>query len=230
MTSQALQPADDLEEFYDGEPVVVAEPPSSPAAVHRVLEEVSADLDGPEAPELPAERERTTRTPGFARMPVGWTGQNAGIVASINAMAKGRIESEFADLFELLADIETEARDAGTNRGTGEIGRPDYSAIHERQKESWFLELAVRLAGWRQRAAAYWGEAMMAKVMRQEAFTTGYLAKGGRTVEDRTQAGHEASLQEYYHAILCALLAKHADAACNTAELIGQRLKDSCGR
>lgn len=218
-------------EFYDG--VETVEPPSSPASPSALAQVIAETEDGvldPAAPELPAERERTLRAPGFARMPVKWTGENASIMATINGFAQGQIAKDFADLFAVVAEIEQAAKRAGANPATGEIGGADYASLQESLKEHWVLELSVRLVGWEQRAARYWGEAMMAKVIRQEVFSTGYLSHTGRTIEDRTQAGWSASQQEYYHAVLCALLHKHAAAACAAAERLCQRLKDTIRR
>jgi hypothetical protein len=133
---------------------------------------------------------------------------------------------------EIIDEIKEEARRAGADSATGEMtGRPNYAAISESRKEHWVIELAVNLFEWRQRAVQYHGEGMLAKVIRQEVFTEGYLERTGRsTVDDRTQAGQRASLQDYYFAVLCARLSEHAKAACAIAELICQRLKDFCGR
>lgn len=226
-----MLPAPAPVEFYDGVEVLEAAPdPRSASALAQVIAETDEDLLDPAAPELPAERERTLRAPGFAKMPVKWTGETAPIIANVNAFAQGQIARDFADLFAVVEEIEQAARRAGVTPGTGEIGRPDYAAIAESDKEHWVLELSVRLVGWEQQAARYWGEAMMAKVIRQEVFSTGYLSHTGRTIEDRTQAGWSASQQEYYHAVLCALLHKHAAAACAAAERLCQRLKDTIRR
>jgi hypothetical protein len=218
-------------EFYDGPETATEEPPPHPAsasALSESLGELEAQLEGPGAPELPAERERTLRAPGFTRMQITWSPEHAPMIKMINTMAASRIRDDFADLFEIMEDIDREARQA--DPATGELtGAPDYARIPERQKQHWVLELSVRLVEWEQRAAVYWGEAMAAKVIRQEVFTEAYLKVVGRsTVEDRTQAGQSASLQDYYFAVLCALLHKHAAAACASAERLCQRLKDFC--
>lgn len=218
-------------EFYDA-PSATEEPPASPAsssALSEVVAELDEALEGPDEPELPAERERTLRAPGFTRMPVSWHGEHASMIKTINVMAEERIRGEFVDYFALVEEIERAA--CPVDLATGEKGRPDYAAIPETRKQHWVLELSVKLVGWEQKATVYWGEAMMAKVIRQEVFTDAYLnAVKGRTVEDRTQSGQSASLQDYYFAVLCALLHKHALAVCSSAERLCQRLKDFCAR
>lgn len=218
-------------DFYDA-PSATEEPaasPSAPSALSEAVAELDEALEGPDEPELPAERERTLRAPGFARMPVSWHGEHAAMMRTINVMAEEWIHMEFDDLFALREEIERAA--SPVDMATGEKRPPDYAAIPETRKQHWVLELSVKLVGWEQKAAALWGEAMMAKVIRQEVFTDAYLgAVKGRTVEDRTQAGQGASLQDYYFAVLCALRHKHAVAACSSAERICQRLKDFCAR
>lgn len=226
-----MNQAADFDDDFDDAPSGAAAHPGSPATLALVLAETAADLDDPGEVELPAERERTLRTPGFTRMPVGWHGDAAAMMTTINAMAAARIAEDFAGLFDVIADIEVCAASAGADPATGEAGRPNFAALAESDKEHWVLELATGMAAWEQRAADYWGEAMMAKVIRQEAFTDGYLGVSGRsTVEDRTQAGQAASREDYYFAVLCALLHKRAAAACRSAELLCQRLKDACAR
>lgn len=223
----------DEDYFYDGdepEPEAPAHP-GSPATLELVLTEQAADMQAPMSVETPAERERTLRAPNFTRMPVAWHGEQAAMTQQISAVAQGKIMADFADLFAVVTEIEDAARRAGADPATGETGRPDYAALPERAKENWILELATSMVAWEQRAARYWGEAMMSKIVRQEVFTDGYRAATGRsTVEDRTQAGQYASLQETYFAVLCALLHKHAVAACSSAERLCQRLKDACAK
>lgn len=218
-------------EFYDA-PSATEEPPANPAsasALSEAVAELDEALEGPDEPELPAERERTTRAPGFTRMPVGWHGKHAAMIKTINVMAEEGVRNDFDDLFALMEEIERAASPVDVS--TGDKARPDYAAIPETRKQHWVLELSVKLVAWEQKAAEYWGEAMMAKVIRQEVFTEAYLnAVKGRTVEDRTQAGQSASLQDYYFAVLCALRHKRAQSACASAERLCQRLKDFCAR
>lgn len=218
-------------EFYDA-PSATDEPPaapSAPSALSEVVVGLEEALEGPDEPELPAERERTLRAPGFTRMPVSWHGEHAAMIRTINVMAEEWVRGEFDDLFALIEEIDRAA--CPVDASTGEKGRPDYAAIPETRKQHWVLELSVRLVDWEQKAAVLWGEAMMAKVIRQEVFTDAYLTVvKGRTVEDRTQAGQSASLQDYYFAVLCALRHKRAVAACSSAERVCQRLKDFCAR
>jgi len=218
-------------EFYDA-PSATEEPvasPSTPSALSEAVAELDEALEGLDEPELPVERERTLRAPGFTRMPVSWHGDHAPMIRTINVMAEEWVRQEFDDLFALKEEIERAA--CPIDLSTGEKGRPDYAAIPETRKQHWVLELSIKLVDWEQKAAALWGEAMMAKVIRQEVFTDAYLnAVKGRTVEDRTQSGQNASLQDYYFAVLCALRHKHAVAACSGAERLCQRLKDFCAR
>lgn len=213
----------------------IEEPPVHPASASALAQAV-AELDEQsqtlQEPELPVERERTIHAPGFTRMPVRWSPEHAPMNSMINAFAAARIREDFADLYAIIDEIKQEAQRVGADPATGEMtGRPNYAALPESSKEHWVLELAVGLFEWRQRAVQYHGEGMLAKVIRQEVFTEGYLERTGRsTVEDRTQAGQMASMQDYYFAVLCARLSEHAKAACSIAELICQRLKDFCGR
>ena len=225
--------AEESVEFYDAAETTAAPSPrpTSAATLNRVVEELDEQLLGPEQVELPAERERTLRAPNFTKLAFSWSAEHDPLIRSINNSCAQRIRMDFADLFAIVEEIKAEAMRLGADPVTGEPGRPDYAAISESAKESWGLQLACELVVWEQRQAMYWGEAMMAKVIRQEVFTEAYLAVTGRsTVEDRTQAGQSASNTEYYFAVLCALLHKHAEKACRTAERLCQRLKDASAR
>lgn len=223
-----------VEETSQGEAEETEEavtPAVHPATMAMVLAEVAAETETPAAPQLPAERERMTRTPGFARVPTTWSGEQGAMMKMLNQIAEARIRADFADLFAVKEEIEQAALRAGANPDSGEMGRPNYAALPESDKENWALLLAVNLTDWWQKAAVYKSEALVSKVLRQEAFTGGYREASGRsTVEDRTQAGHDASIEQYYFAVICSALYDRAAAACKGAELLCQRLKDSTSR
>lgn len=193
------------------------------------------------------DRTKTFRTPGFSRMRVDWSGDDAPIVANAKSAVEGRIIRNFADAYEVLNDIYEIIRVSELDRD-GSIKQDhfgftiwakkpngsfdeDFTRLTQRQKEDFLFRITTRLFDWEMRAADAWGEAMLAKAQWEEKFAIGYASMvdltSKSTVEDRTQHGRLDSRDERYLAIFFSWYSRRADAIVRVMTLLSQRLKDT---
>jgi hypothetical protein len=200
----------------------------------------------PLAPDIAPDRTRRFRSVNFSRMRTEWQGEDAVKVAEIGRIADGVMATTFADAYWLmerlyrivrtrLVTVEGEAvKDlAGRSKWKrNELGFyiEDWSRLGDAERDDFMHELTIHLFEWRQQAAVMWGSAMFAKGIWEETFAYGYTtARSGAaklTIDDRTQAGHLASIEERYFAIFESILSKRADALIRSLE----RLEDMLNR
>lgn len=217
---------------------------SGETVAEEIIKEESAERDQLAAPELPDERERRFRTPGFSRMRTNWTPQDATVIRNAISAVDGRILHQFGDayrlmheLFEIVRTPETEDDGVTVKKDRWnftvwkrtEAGgwEEDFSRLSTRQRELFLFQITTRLFDWEQRAADIWGEAMFAKAAWEERFSIGFDAPMSGTVDDRRAKGNLEAREERYFAIFVSLYSRRADAIVRAMTLLGQRLRDT---
>lgn len=216
---------------------------SGETTAEEVVKEESAQLEEPIAVELPEERERRFRSPGFSRMRIDWTTQDRSIIADALSAVDGRILNSFADAYQLMHELYEIVRTPEVD----EQGVPkrdkwgftvwartpsggwdeDFSRLTLKQREHFLFMITTRVFEWEQRAANVWGEAMFAKAQWEEQYSIGFDAPMSGTVDDRRAAGNLDSREERYFAIFTSLFSRRADAIVRSMILLGQRLRDT---
>ncbi len=216
---------------------------SGQTVAEEIIKEEAKEADEPVRVELPEERARTFRTPGFSRMRISWTPSDAAIISQALAAVDGRILNAFADAYHLMHELfeivrEPVLKDDGTPEkdkwGFTVWARTpaggwveDFTKLTLRQKENFVFQITTRIFEWEQRAADVWGEAMFAKAAWEERFSIGFDAPMSGTVDDRRAAGNIDAREERYFAIFASLYSRRADAIVRSMGLLGQRIKDS---
>lgn len=216
---------------------------SGETVAEEIIREESRKADEPVAVELPEERARTFRTPGFARMRTNWSDENRRVIGSALAAVDGRILESFGDAFQVMHEVFQVVRTPETHTDgrvmADQWGFPvwkrtpsggweeDFSRLTTKQRENFLFQITTRIFDWEQRAANVWGEAMFAKAAWEERFSIGFDAPMSGTVDDRRAAGNLDAREERYFAIFMSLYSRRADAIVRSLGLLGQRLKDS---
>lgn len=193
----------------------------------------------PAEPDNPPDRTRQFTHVNFSRMRTEWPDSDKIKLAEINRRADLVIAECFPDAWWLLERIYGVVREKVVSTVTGVVAKDSSGHTRWRRNESGFIiehwdrlgdaerndflhELTIHLFEWRQQAAMMWGSAMFAKGIWEEAFAWGYttMLSGGRklTVDDKTQAGHLASIEDRYFAIFQAVLSRRADALIKSLE------------
>lgn len=198
--------------------------------------------------QLPEERARHWRTPGFARMRFTWaTVEDQTVISQAQHEVDRVIQELFADAFIIVSRIfdivrEPEVNPDGSTR-VDEHGLPvwrrlldggysdDFSKLTRKQREDFMFSITTNLFLWEQRAASVWGDAMFSKAQFEERFAVAYDEPGeirGRdTVEGRTARANTAAAEDRYYAIFLSVLSRRADAVVRSLDRLGQRIKDS---
>jgi hypothetical protein len=216
---------------------------SGATQAEEVVRELAEEIDKPAEPELPEERARQFRTPGFHRMRTDWRAEDQSVMAQIRSVIDERIVEQFMDayetmeiLYEIVREPERDAKgDVIRDRfGFAQYRRSpsggwieDFTKLTNKQKENFLFIITTRLFAWEQKAADAWSEAMYAKVMWEERFSISYDAPRVGTIDDRTAKGRIESAEERYFAIFMSAYSRKADAIVRTLSLLGQRLKDA---
>lgn len=219
---------------------------SGETTAEEITREESEKLEEPISPELPEERERQFRTPGFQRLRINWRGEDWLIVQQAQGAVEGRIIKNFADAYQIMHDLYDLVRTPEFDPQTGEIKtdqwgfkkwkqsvsgsyEEDWSKLTHKEREKFLFAITTRMFDWEQRAADAWGEAMFAKAIWEERFSIDFNAPVAGTVDDRKAAGNIKAADEKYFAIFVTLYSRKAEAIVKTMNLLGQRLKDSMG-
>lgn len=190
-------------------------------------------------PDLPPDRTRKFTHVNFSRMRTEWGKEDRIKIQEITRIADQAMMTVFPDALALMERIYMRVREPEVQAGTGEILRDmahrirwrrdehgivteDWSRLTDADRSTILHELVTRMVEWRQQAATMWGSAMFAKGIWEEEFALGYTTpRGARlTIDDRTQLGHLASMEERYFAIFQSVLSRRADALVKSLERI----------
>lgn len=216
--------------------------------IQRVLDEADTPYDAtteePLAPDTPPDRTRRFTHVNLSRMRTSWKPDERITMQEIRRQADNAVLDLFPEIYELLARIYIAVRiqesgddgpltnaDGSPRWKLNKIGKPveDWTRISDHDRDQWLHEIVVHLLEWWQRADALWMDAMFAKGIWEETFAAGYTGPAERrlTIDDRTQAGHLASMEERYFAIFQSALSRRAQSLVRSMERIDQRLKDT---
>jgi hypothetical protein len=195
--------------------------------------------------QLPDERARKFRTPGFARMHTAWQGEDAMVINRVHALVQQRIFDEFDDLHTVLYDlfdiVRTKALDPVTQRPKLDAdGLPlwrrkpngdfeeDWSRLTSKQRETALFTITTRLVAWSEMATRAWAEAMFAKVKWEETYAEGFEADPNprATIPTREAQAQLAGSEDKYFAVYVTYYSRRAESLVRYMELLGQRLKD----
>jgi hypothetical protein len=197
----------------------------------------------PVAPDIPPDRTRRFQHVNFSRMRTTWLESDAVKVAEMGRIADLTMARCFGAAYAFMETVYFIVREPEINALTeeplrgqdfqvrwkrDERGLPveHWSRLGDRQRSEMLDQLMVGLVEWEQQAAAMWGSAMFAKGIWEESFAYGYTTPRDRklTIDDRTQMGHLASIEERYFAIYESILSRRADALIRGLNRIYMRL------
>lgn len=213
----------------------------------RVLEKSSqlagSPAESPLAPDLPPDRTRMFTHVNFSRMRTAWAQADLIVIEEIRRRADDLIFGRFVEAFALIDRVYTCVRFRAADskgeplsdrrghpvweRNEAGLPREDWSRVTDRDRSNWIDEITLHLFQQEQDAAILWGDAMFAKGIWEEVFARAYVAPDKGTIDDRTQAGHLASMEDRYFAVFQSVVSRRADAVVRSMERIGQRLKDT---
>lgn len=201
-------------------------------------------MDEPVEVELPEEREKTFRTPGFSRMRLDWRGDDSLIVQRAKIIVENRIVHTFQDAYEIMNQVYDVVRTPEVDEETGEIKtdqfgfriwkltpsgsyEEDWSRMTLKMKEHFLFTITTRQFDWEMRVADAWLEAMFAKAQFEERFSIAFDAPRTGTVDDRRAKGNIDAREERYFAIFLTAYSRKAEALVRTLDKLAQRIRDS---
>jgi hypothetical protein len=216
---------------------------SGKTADEEVIEEIQREADVLPAPELPEERERSFRFPGFSRMRFDWYGDDARVMAELHNVVDRIINEQFHDLLAVRNELYDLVREPEMVQGHPVLDPfgwvvwkrdedhnyvEDWGKLTRKQQERFLYLINTRMFDWEERADRMWAEAMMSKTQWEEAFSTGWQEcdTPKKTEGDRTAAGRLRSQEERYFAIFRTYLSRRAESLAKGMERLGQRIKD----
>ena len=225
---------------------------ASDADARRQVERVLGELERPadpaaEQPLIPdphPDRTRQFRTTSLSRMKTEWGPEDRIRIEEIHARSDRVMRSRFAQAYDILNRLWLVVRlpllnpDGSLIPGADGFpqweshpnGSPveDWSLLTDRDREQFLFEITTHLFEWEQEAGRMWSESMYGKAGWEGAFAAGYLGPTGRlTVDDRTQRGHQDSLEDRYLGIYLAALSRRAEALVRSLARVAQTLKDT---
>jgi hypothetical protein len=212
-------------------------------AEQEAIEELQRDAEQLPAPELPEERERSFRFPGFSRMRTEWYGDDGMTMRRVQGKVEEVINDAFYDLFairhalyELVREPEMDGAEPRVDRFGWTVWARDedgnycenWGKLGSEQQKHFLFQITTRIFDWEERRDLLWAQAMFAKTQWEEAFSTGWqeCEIGKRTEGDRTAAGRLRSQEERYFAIFQTFLSRRAESLVSGMERLSQRIKD----
>lgn len=211
----------------------------------RVIREESVEADRLAEVDPHDDRTQEFSRTGLSRMRMTWLPEDAEAMEGIHAVVEREMLHRFAGAYQVMNEIFDIVREPHMLPG-GEIATDvhgftiwartetgsfveDYTKLGTKEVEHFLFKITTQLFEWEQQSSRLWGDAMFAKAVWEQALARGYQDSrtvGGKTVEDRTQAGRLASRDERLFAVFQALLSRKADAVTRSMSLLSQRLKD----
>lgn len=219
--------------------------------IDRVLSEAEGTVDTPDEPVTPdikPDRTRQFANLSFSRMKLSWNPRELQLMQQIGSMADGALKDAFPGVYWFLdeelypltripvmkvdpmTDKEYQVRDT-LNRPVWERNEHGHyierwGRITDGDRSQLLYTISTNLIAWRQQAAMLWSEAMFAKGLWEEQFAHGYITPADKklTIDDRTQMGRLASMDERYFAIFRSVISRRADALIKSMERIEEML------
>lgn len=212
-------------------------------AEQEATREIVREHDTLPAPELPEERARHFRFPGFSRMRTDWFGEDGITMRRVQHQVDTIIDATFNDLlavrhelYELVRIPEMENGEPKVDHFGWVIWRQtetgnyeeDWSKLTHSQRERFLFQITTRMFEWEEKMDRMWSEAMYAKTQWEEAFSVGWQETDTpkKTEGDRTANGRLRSQEERYFAIYLTSLSRRAESLVRGMERLAQRIKD----
>lgn len=212
----------------------------------RVMREESAESDKVLEIDLHEDRTQEFVTHAENRLRYDWGDDFRDEIHGIHSVVERLLLENFSGAYQIMNELYEIVREPKVSEATGEIETDiygftiwaqneygnyieDYTRLGHKEVKDFLFKITTRLFQWEQDAARIHGDAMYAKALWERSFALGYTEarlNGGRTVEDRTQAGRVASLDDRFFGIFQSNLSRRADALVRSMNLLGQRLKD----
>ncbi|MGH7868187.1 MAG: hypothetical protein ACREP9_11345, partial [Candidatus Dormibacteraceae bacterium] len=196
----------------------------------------------PVEPDIPPDRTRRFEHVNFSRMRTSWLQGDQIKVQQMGLEADRIMHRCFPEAYALMEWLYSIVREPEINIITDQPLRgpdlnirwkrndrglliEDWSRLGDRERSEILDRLVMNMFEWEQQVAVMWGSAMFAKGIWEETFADGYVTpRGSLTVDDRTQRGHLASIEERYFGIFESILSRRADALLRSMNRIYARL------
>ncbi len=211
----------------------------------RIMREESEEADKTLEVDLHDDRTQEFTTHRENRLRYDWSDDVREEIHGIHSVVERLLLETFGSAYQIMNELYEIVREPSVGKG-GEIQTDiygftiwerneygnyieDYSKLGMKEVKDLLFKITTRLFQWEQDAARIHGDAMYAKALWERSFALGYTdarMNGGRTVEDRTQAGRVASLDDRFFGIFQSNLSRRADALVRSMTLLSQRLKD----
>lgn len=212
----------------------------------RVMREESEEADRALEVDLHEDRTQEFATHRENRLRYDWSDEFRDEIHGIHSVVERLLLETFSGAYQIMNEMYEIVREPKLSETSGEIETDvygftiwavneygnyieDYTLLGSKEVKDFLFKITTRLFQWEQDAARIHGDAMYAKALWERSFALGYTESrlnGGRTVEDRTQAGRVASLDDRFFGIFQSNLSRRADALVRSMTLISQRLKD----
>jgi hypothetical protein len=206
-------------------------------ADQEAVREIAAENEQQVTAELPEERARSFRFPGFSRMRTDWYGDDGMIMVRVKGMVDDLIDDTFSDLIAIRFELYDLVRNT---IGYDQHGLPiweqsatgnyveDWTKLGNGEQKRFLFQITTRMFDWERLRDELWAESMFAKTQWEEAFSTGWqdCEIGKRTEGDRTAAGRLKSQEERYFAIFRTYLSRRSESLVAGMERLAQRIKD----
>jgi hypothetical protein len=200
--------------------------------------------------QLPEERARHWRTPGFSRMRYSWSdSEDRAVIDRAKVEVDRVITNAFSDAYAIVSRVYDIVREPEMVDGKPVLDGDglivwkrahdgwfieDFTKLTHRQREDFLLSITTALFMWEQRASDMWGEAMFSKAQFEERFASAYddpgVMSGRDTVEARTARANMGAAEDRYFAIFLSLLSKRADSVVRSMDRLALRLRDSMAK
>lgn len=215
---------------------------SGETGANEVAKEQSEELTEEIKVEMPEERARKFRTPGFHRMRFAWNDEERPVIAAARVACDSAIVHAFPDAFVMLDEIYSIIRKPVVD-ANGEIVRDahgqrmwqrsedgyyieDFTEMTRKQKEDFLGRITVNLFRWEQVRDQLWSEAMFAKAQFEERFAIAYDEPMRGTIDDRSAKANKDAADERYFAIYLTTLSRRGESVVRALERLSMRLKD----
>jgi len=209
---------------------------------HKAAQEASKRLEGSAEDEEIPERRRF-RSPGFQRLPTDWDGPETVTLQRVRAAVERRLLVDFADAYRVLNEVwdvvRTPRLDAAGEKvrdvnglvvwERDDYGRfiEDWSRLTQRNAENLMFSITTNLFTWEQTAADAWSEAMYARSLWEESFSSAFdgAPPSRVTVDDKSNYAQRSAIEERYFAVFLSGYSKRADALVRSIERLSYRLE-----
>src|SRR5690606_27216778 len=119
---------------------------SGETTAEEITKEESEKLEEPINPELPEEREKQFRVPGFQRLRINWRNDEWAIVQRAKDAVDGRITNNFLDAYQVKHEVHEEVRTPAVNTEQAELQTDQFGfTIWQRASSGSYEEDGTRL-------------------------------------------------------------------------------------